>query len=544
MLFTGREQALRDVCSWLRTDQGPATLVITGGPGSGKSALLARLFVLADQDQSPRIPAMHRWPQDTRPPVGSIARFVHARDQTPEELLAALCEACGVDTASTPEDLLVKLSGRSEPVTVIVDAIDETRVDGVTRTGNAVPIVDNVLAPLIYAAGRSRLRLLLGTRTDLIRSLGTPATVINLDDPEYFDEDSARRYVQSCLIHLTGDSPYARMEHKQQLWDVADAVAKAAGRSFLVALIFTPSRSLASRDQPADPNDAAWRATLPRLAIDAMRADLQARLGTDADKASDLLLPLAYAQGAGMPWGDLWPALAGALSGTDYSSTDIGWLVEVAGSYITRSYITRSVDDKGVWAHRLCHEALAEHLRAGRNQIADHTTIVKVLSSHTPRLPNGWSDWVNADPYVLAHLATHARRCDGLDSLIEDPRFLLAADQLPLLAELPSAKSPTARAAADAYRRALPRLRSTDVQDHPAYLQLAARCGRAPNLAHAVADAALPLSWTTEWASWRLQPPHQSVAGYADWIRSVAIGQVNDRPAIVSGGDGLLPHRV
>lgn len=47
-----------------------------------------------------------------------------------------------------------------------------------------------------------------------------------------------------------------------------------------------------------------------------------------------LLLPLAYSQGSGMPWEDIWPRLADALSpGNRYGNNDLFWLRTAAGSY-------------------------------------------------------------------------------------------------------------------------------------------------------------------------------------------------------------------
>ena len=82
-LFQGRHAALRTARTWL-LDDGPAALVVTGDPGSGKSALLARLHVLATADLRRRVPAVHTLPDDTVPPDGSITRFVHARGMTPK----------------------------------------------------------------------------------------------------------------------------------------------------------------------------------------------------------------------------------------------------------------------------------------------------------------------------------------------------------------------------------------------------------------------------------------------------------------------------
>jgi WD40 repeat protein len=529
-LFTGRHAALTEACRWLRSPDGPATLVVTGDPGSGKSALLARLVVLADQKLRGRIPRLYTLPEATLPDPGSIASFIHARGLTAEELMARLCEACGVEETTSPGRLLAALSGRTDPIVVIVDAVDEAGLRTEQASGQ-IPAVDLVLAPLIQAAGRTRLRLMLGTRRPQLPPLGEPVAVLDLDRGEYADPDSVRRYVESCLVELSEESAY-RHQPRAYLQAVAQAVAAAAGSSFLVALI--TARSLALTPRLVDPHDQAWRADLPKLAADAMRTDLDQRLAGEAGRARDLLLPLAYARGSGLPWEDLWPTLARSLSGRRYTNDDLDWLIENVGYYITES----SSQDGRRSTYRLYHEALAEHLRAGREDpVADETAIVDALTAHTPRLPDGQCDWRQAHPYVTSGLASHAAGTARLDALVTDPRFLLAADPTQLLAALPAATTWSARAAADAFRRVASRVRASDPYDRAAYLQLAARCARASVLADAVTASGLPLSYATEWASWRLQPAHVTLRGHTGSVNAVAIGQVDGRAVIVSGGD-------
>ena len=46
--FTGREEAIRHLAGWLLNGQDYTTRVLTGDPGSGKSAVLGRLVTLSD----------------------------------------------------------------------------------------------------------------------------------------------------------------------------------------------------------------------------------------------------------------------------------------------------------------------------------------------------------------------------------------------------------------------------------------------------------------------------------------------------------------
>ncbi|WP_328648058.1 hypothetical protein OHS58_10285 [Amycolatopsis sp. NBC_00348] len=65
-----------------------------------------------------------------------------------------------------------------------------------------------------------------------------------------------------------------------------------------------------------------------------MHRDLETRLGDNATKVRNLLRPLAFAQGQGLPWEDIWAAVASRAAGTAYSDEDLLWLREHAGSYV------------------------------------------------------------------------------------------------------------------------------------------------------------------------------------------------------------------
>ena len=169
-----------------------------------------------------------------------------------------------------------------------------------------------MLLPLATRCAQS-VRLLLGSRPHLLTSrlLGTPDqhVAIDLDSPAYADPASIRAHVRRILLSEdTLDSYYQpsgiyRTAPAAVLEAVTTAIGEAAGTSFLVARITAATESTATT--LPNPADAAWKQSLPRLAGDAMRRDLQLRLGPEAQRAAQLLLPLAYAQGTGLPWEDI-----------------------------------------------------------------------------------------------------------------------------------------------------------------------------------------------------------------------------------------------
>ena len=311
---------------------------------------------------------------------------------------------------------------------------------------------------------------------------------------------------------------------------VTAAIAEASGHSFFVARILAATQaSLPAVPAPADP---AWRASLPKSAGPAMRQDLEIRLRDQAVRAIDLLRPLAYAQGAGLPWEDVWALLANALApGRSYTNEDLLWLTDHAGSFIVEG---GTISGRSVY--RLYHRSLAEDLIAGRDQAGDEHAITTTLAAHVPRRFSGRPDWAASHPYIQANLATHAARSGDIDDLAQDPGFLLAADPPQLLAALDTTTSTPARAAPSAYRSALPLIRRHPPAEHAAYLGLAARCGRAESLADHIDADDLASLWRARRASWRPQRAHQRLTGHDGEVTAVAVAELDNRPVVISGG--------
>lgn len=140
--FVGREAALRDLVGWLSDAGDRSARIVTGGPGSGKSAVIGRLVVLSDPDYRRTVPA-EGLSLGSSPPEASIATGVHARGLTSAQVLAALSAQAGV-TADTPADLLREMRGRR--LTVAINAVDEAL--------DPAGLVFGVLRPLVEAGRR------------------------------------------------------------------------------------------------------------------------------------------------------------------------------------------------------------------------------------------------------------------------------------------------------------------------------------------------------------------------------------------------------
>src|SRR5262249_33647399 len=94
--FTGRRQALSQLVAWLTAVPNPAdnVRVITGGPGSGKSAVLARLVTMSDPWYRVGMPGpLAAGDPVANLPPGAIDVAVHARTAPAEEVVTALAVA-------------------------------------------------------------------------------------------------------------------------------------------------------------------------------------------------------------------------------------------------------------------------------------------------------------------------------------------------------------------------------------------------------------------------------------------------------------------
>ncbi|MDI5968572.1 WD40 repeat domain-containing protein [Streptomyces sp. SL13] len=508
--FAGRRTALTDVTRWLAEDGGPPSipvLAVTAGPGSGKTAVLGIVAALAHPQLGSSVPgpSLHL-PDGLREAARRVDVAVHAQNLTDHQVLEALAAAARVEAATTA-DLLAAVRSRPHPVTVLVDGVDEA----------ATPetLCDDVLRP-VAEHGEGRIRLLLGTRPHLLRRLGLARErQVDLDADRYTDPAAVLAYTLHNLLSAHPGSPYRSCpEHVVQA--VAGAVADAAGRSFLIARLV--AGTLAARPSVPDPADPAWRAGLPRHAEHAMADDLALRLGAEVGRATDLLRPLAYAQGQGLPWEDLWTAVASGISGQQYTDADIARLRERAGSYVVESV----EDDRSTY--RLFHRALAELLTRDCDDTAAHAAFARALAGRVPAAAGGGRDWRRAHPYTLRHLAAHAAAGGVLDDVLADPEYLVHADPDSLTPHLHTARVQTSRLCTAVYRCSIGTHRTATAADRRGILALDAARYNGDALRDALTGRSPAGCWIPLRATGSTVSPAalDTLAGHADAITAVA----------------------
>ncbi|MFJ6183182.1 caspase family protein [Streptomyces sp. NPDC092295] len=544
--FTGRHEALRALTAWVHgkedddeyvmhrmvtADIRPRRMVfsaqrqvvVTGSPGVGKSALLGRLVV--ENSEVTRRPDLSELsertgladPRDLEWLFGvfqekrRIHAAIHARHKLLFDLVAAVADAAGLPGGTGREELLHALAERSEPLVLVIDALDEAgTASGDGRGGEAEHIASVLLAPL---AEIPCVRLLVGTRPRVVETLGRRFTTLDLDDPQWGSVQDVADYAHKLLRAPDGLGSTGAYEGVAGSRQVAEAIAvHAEGNNYLVARLI--ARALAHRPDPLDTKTPGWRQQIPRptdrpslTAGPAFRWALRDQLHEDADRARSLLLPLALAQGAGLPSATVWPAVASELTGVPVTADDIRWVMRAAGAHIVEE-----LDADGRSVYRLYHESFADELRADAAPGALLAVTRALLSLVPTGAAAGLRDWSGADPYILAHLATHAAGCGLLDDLVCDPGFLVHAEPTALQRGLPTVRSTPARAARAVYEQVGPELsREPDPRARLAQLRLSALQSGAHELTEAAgARGGERPPWDTEWTL----PLDDRAAGY------------------------------
>ncbi|WP_432040770.1 caspase family protein [Streptomyces chartreusis] len=525
--FTGRTKALDELTSFLNTpdrDHDRKARVITGDPGSGKSALLGRLLTLTDPDTSAA--STRGSATDAEPPSGAPLTLIalHARRVTQDDLVTDLASALSLPASSNRDDILAAIAARTTPVAVVVDSLDEAGTAGDTQEGNR--IARELLQPLSVLPP---VRLIVGTRRPQIPSLGHAVHLIDLDWPAFITRSDIASYARALLEDAQDSDSRSPYRHQPDLAaTIADGIAERAGFSYLVARM--TARALVHGQIHIDTTQPGWRERLPSDAKEAFAAYLD-RFGPDRPKVERLLRPLAYAQGMGLPWSTLWAPLAEALSGRPCPQDDLDWLHHNAGAYIIETPTPNGS------AYRLFHETMAEHLRRTGHERDDHATIARTLTALVPLDPtSGVNEWNAAHPYLRYHISTHAAAGGILPSVLNDPEYLVYAHPTTLLRALDTTTSPATRTTAAIYRASAAAHTQLAPLARRDILAIDAARYQQPQLATHLARTR---PWTPRWATGTLvNLAHRTtLIGHTDSVHAVAVTKIDNRPHAITAGD-------
>jgi len=530
--FTGRVRVLGELSAWLAQPDAVdcRARVVTGGPGSGKSAVLGRLIALADPQLQDKWKASGTHaPAGTVPPPGVTIVAVHAHTRPVDEVAAQIAYALGV-RETTAVGLLGALRNDWKPrpaaVAVMVDSVDEA--------ADPRRLIAGLLRPLAEAAARTGIRLLVGTRPgggdDLVGRFGSSAVILDLDSPEYLDRDDIQEYVRRTLL-AEGD-PQAATPYREQpalAAAVAHAIAVRATPSFLIAQL--TALSLTKLTQPVDTAVPGWMEEFPDNVGDTMELYLaDARPG--GRWLRDLLTTLAWSQGYGLDK-QLWAAAAAALETEEYSEHHVVQLLDSPTADLIHSTVRGDQT-----TYLLFHEALAEYLRQRsstyRSPRETHRRLADALTAHLPRTSADAPDWSRAGEYTCMYLAYHAAQGQVLDPLLEEAGFLVMAEPARLLAALPAASTDRGRRIARVVQRVGQQLLQASPDEHVCYLEMSARMAADDHLAAELAAFAPQRTWSVPWAQWDTLDDGRLLGHHEEWVLAVSAIEISSGTVVVS----------
>jgi WD40 repeat protein len=522
--FTGRRVALQALVSWLNAPVSDfRARVVTGRPGSGKSAVLARLVTSANPSIRAEMIArgMLNTADGTVPAECGIDAYVHARNLSTTAIAAAIAEQMSI-VERTIEELLSFLAERKKAAGIIVDALDEARDPRETEFLFLRKLTDC-----------AAVRLIVGSRKqgDYVPLAGK-SEVIDLDDKKYFDRVDVVQYVLARLTAKDSTSPYRHPYEHEKARNVAKLVGDRAGFSFLFARIV--ARNLAAAPTPIDTNLQGWteQVPIPRDLHEAFALDLARFSSPQREKFIDLLAPLARARGKGLPQKLLWAALASSIAGRMYTNSDIEDLKRVAGYYLVQDTENEEV------VYRLFHESFAEYLRAEtrKEKLDEHfsTTLQGLVGSSN----DGKTKWSRVlDEYTLRYLPAHAAASGELDRLVEDANFLLTFPPESLLPYLRSVRSSEALAITRCYRAVSHHLRKEELAGKLPYLLFSAMQFGADGIVDQLRalSGELSLPWKAAWAAWIPWTPSEVAVQSDKPISSFAFVEDKESATFVVG---------
>lgn len=417
--FRGRTAALTEIVAFISAERAARrTLIVTGSPGVGKSAVLGRVVTSADPEISTLIPA-----SDTavRSPVGSVACAVHAKGKSALEIAGEIARAASATLPKEPSDLApalrVALTNRhGAQFAVVIDALDEAASPEEARIA-----ARQIVRPLAEDCADLGVRVVIGTRRhddggDLLSVFGPATIVVDLDEPEYFAQADLTAYALASLQLLGAERPQSPYAAKNSALPVAKRIATLSARNFLVAGLIARARGLYD-DEAADPDQIVFTPT-----VDAALSEYVERIPTVGQRSAlELLTALAYAQAPGFS-AALWSTAIAALYG---SGPDDERLRLFARSSAANFLVDNGTTDGGRGgAFRLFHQALNDVLLVRRAQLsADEwalTSAFIALGRST-----GWRD---APAYLFRALPSHATHSALINKLLDDDEYLLYAD--------------------------------------------------------------------------------------------------------------------
>lgn len=433
--FTGRTSQLLELTSWIDfTPENDNVRVVTGSPGSGKSALVGLLLCATHTEL--REPTRSVWegravhlPSPTSDVVG-----IHARAESLEGVIASIGAQLQL---SMPEEgwssasLSASMESSNLRPLIFVDAVDEAAsVRGVLQ-------VLQSLASLKDSSGQAMVRLVVGARSgenweeieDWVSSL-RPEQVIDLDDTP---RAILVQDVTSYLATVLPPGPLVAKAAIQSAEVIVDGQQGTEWGAFLVASLFA-NVLLVNMELSSDSDVERMLSKVPRTLPEVLELDLATR--EDAHLCRAVLGSLAWAKGAGMPLRILQVVARGLLPDPDEVDDD-----ELLRALSEMRFYARAVPSStGATLFRLFHQGLSDFVRS-QSQDAPGL-IMDALLADRPRRGTQ-RRWLRAEAYLKRYAFEHANDAQRYGDLLADIDFVVNAEGRAISKQLARLRHPS-----------------------------------------------------------------------------------------------------
>ncbi|MFF5155055.1 peptidase C14 caspase catalytic subunit p20 [Streptomyces sp. NPDC000348] len=430
--FAGRHRALGRVVRWMDTHP-KGLLAVTGLAGTGKTALLGRLALTSLPEWRETLgPELD---PSTLPRAGTVHAALSCKGQSVHSLVTALWGVlspfggmaplpAGPVTPEQCRAAVDALVSRAGSLTLLFDALDEALPD------QAHDIARHLLNPLSELWG---VRVVVGTRPQPRRRGTAPAeeeslldTLDQSVDPVVLGNDEEARTSIAAMARSVLDaegSPYRGGEREADRAWAAGHIASGSHGSFLVARL--AATELARRPRTATETELSSWMTSGGMDLHRRLAEEVGHLTSQrgAERAHEVLRPLAVVQGRGLAPGRTWLALANALRDEGSTELTLGALRQVCRSADGGIVASQTAPHDGGTTYHLAHPSYGEFFLtgAGLDVPAAHRRVVTALRAQAG------DDWTGAAPYALDYLGAHAAQVgpEELRALFQDVGFLL-----------------------------------------------------------------------------------------------------------------------
>ncbi|MGY1500131.1 NACHT and WD repeat domain-containing protein [Streptomyces sp. QTS52] len=527
--FTGRSGDLDAVADWCSTVDTPPVLVVTGPPGTGKSALLGEAL------RRLRIGAGHG-PGEAR--IGAVLRLTGS---TPTDVVHQLAESLGTlqpttsgppndetDPTEHPLDLLRRrltalAAAASARTLIIADALDEAQdpvqVACLLRDLTDIPGVGLLIGTRSSPYGRSGGS---GAHGELPAVLGSTTGRARVRDLAP-DPDAAARYAERHVRRVLREHPAGAPPWQETVvlivrGAVDDHVRDGSWQFLQTALMV---REIEQRPDVLKPDTESRTALENLLARDrtGLFGSAVARITEELPTAELFLRALAFAQGRGLPRADgIWAHAAAGITSSDVPLGDqkMSLFLSRAAAYV----LLDGEDRRSVY--RLAHRTYAEQLQASSTLEQRLGMLTALLQLAEDQAAAGQ----RLSPHLRSRLAQYAADCGarGWTELAGRPAVL---DQLPPTSLSTLALAPGRREGGvtpgDLPIEVLGTVTSAHLikesspGDRPGLRQLGAL--RATGQWHPAGPGA---AWEVCWGRLRTAPPHLQLGGADGAVSALA----------------------